>query len=121
MRGRLLAALVIVGLACVPAAAQEVRSGSGAVLRGLDRLSGDLSDLEIEAGRTKRLGRLAITLSDCRYPVNNPAGDAFAYLVIDDTAMGTPLFSGWMFASSPALNALDHMRYDIWVLRCSTA
>ena len=31
-----------------------------------------------------------------------------------------PVFSGWMIASSPALNALDHARYDVWVMRCKT-
>ncbi|MGB0439332.1 MAG: DUF2155 domain-containing protein [Paracoccaceae bacterium] len=32
-----------------------------------------------------------------------------------------PVFEGWIIASSPALNAMDHARYDVWVLRCNTA
>ncbi|MCW8843320.1 MAG: DUF2155 domain-containing protein, partial [Rhodobacteraceae bacterium] len=36
------------------------------------------------------------------------------------TASEAPLFQGWMIASSPALSALDHPRYDVWVLRCKT-
>ena len=37
--------------------------------------------------------------------------------MIEETSE-TPLFSGWMLASSPALSALDHPRYDVWVLSC---
>lgn len=118
-QGLALAGLLAAALSA--ATAQEVRSADGVVLRGLDRLSGERTDLTIAKGETARLGRLAITLSDCRYPADNPAGDAFAFLTIDDAQSGAPLFSGWMIASSPALNALEHMRYDVWVMRCSSA
>ncbi|QDY68507.1 DUF2155 domain-containing protein [Qingshengfaniella alkalisoli] len=103
------------------ASAQEVTSAGGATLRGLDRLSGELTDLDVAIGETVEMGRLTVRLEDCRYPTENPSGDAFAYLVIEDTKAGAQLFDGWMVASSPALNALDHMRYDVWVIRCKTA
>ena len=38
---------------------------------------------------------------------------------IRDVRETAPRFSGWMFASSPALSALDHPRYDVWVVSCS--
>jgi len=93
----------------------------GAVLRGLDRMSGALVDLDMSNGQTQEFGRLEVTLNECRYPAGNPAGDAFAYLVIREAGAARPVFEGWMIASSPALNALDHARYDVWVLRCSTS
>ncbi|MDJ0631182.1 MAG: DUF2155 domain-containing protein [Rhodobacter sp.] len=93
----------------------------GAVLRGLDKVSGALSDLEMTAGEAQRFGRLEVTLGECRYPVGNPSGDAYAYLVIRYGAEPEPVFQGWMIASSPALNALDHARYDVWLLRCITS
>lgn len=104
-----------------PCVAQTVDTSAGrtAELRGLDRLSGELSDITVEIGESVRLDRLSISLVECRFPTNNPAGDAFAYLLIDDVETKTKLFEGWMLASSPALNALDHMRYDVWVLRCN--
>ncbi|MEZ5716636.1 MAG: DUF2155 domain-containing protein [Paracoccaceae bacterium] len=37
-----------------------------------------------------------------------------------EEARDDPIFTGWMVASSPALNAMDHRRYDVWVLRCIT-
>ncbi len=91
---------------------------AGALLRGLDRVSGELADLTVSNGGTGRLGPLEITLGECRYPVDNPSGDAFAYLTIRSDGGSVPVFEGWMIASSPALNALDHRRYDVWVLRC---
>ncbi len=103
------------------AATQEVQSGTGAVLRGLDRVSGEVQDIPIKSGETVGYGKLEITLSDCRYPVGNPAGDAFAHLTIRDLVAGDVAFDGWMIASSPALNALDHPRYDVWVIRCNTS
>ncbi len=90
----------------------------GALLRGLDRVSGALTDMTISNGEIRSFGPLEVTLGECRYPVDNPSGDAYAYMVIRDEASDAPLFEGWMIASSPALNAMDHRRYDVWVLRC---
>ena len=129
------AALAALLMASVPAAAQtiwqplrpaepervqgpEVASGSTATLRALDKVSGAVEDLTLEIGQRGGYGRLAVELRACRYPVDNPASDAFAYLLIRDTVTDERLFEGWMFASAPALNALDHARYDVWVLGC---
>lgn len=94
---------------------------AGAVLRGLDRLSGAIVDIVLAPGETGRVGRLQVTLQECRYPADNPASDAFAYLRIVDPGAELELFAGWMLASSPALNPLDDPRYDLWVMRCNSA
>ncbi len=96
----------------------QVASSGGALLRGLDKVSGEVTDLNLSVGETVQLGRLAVTLEDCRYPVDDPAGDAYALLLIEAEGMTGPAFEGWMIASSPALSALDHPRYDVWVMRC---
>ena len=80
-----------------------------------------MTDLDLSVGETVQMGRLAVTLEDCRYPVNDPAGDAYALLLIQAEGMSGPAFEGWMIASSPALSALDHPRYDVWVMRCRTS
>lgn len=104
-----------------PAAAQEQAAmGLGAVLRGLDKVTGQVADIAIDNGGSAEFQRLSIEMTQCRYPQGDPAGDAFAYLVIRERGKDAPVFSGWMIASSPALNALDHPRYDIWVMRCRT-
>ncbi|SMD04265.1 DUF2155 domain-containing protein [Primorskyibacter flagellatus] len=105
-----------------PAAAQEaVVRAPGAVLRGLDKVSGAVSDLDMRNGERGGLGRLTITLRECRYPAGDPAGNAYAFLDIVEEGRQDPVFSGWMIASAPALNPLDHARYDVWVLRCKTS
>lgn len=99
----------------------QVASATSGELRVLDKLTGYVTDLTLGTGETASLGFLTVTMNDCRYPVENPSGDAFAELLVRDTRETTPLFSGWMLASSPALNAMDHPRYDVWALRCITS
>ena len=118
--------LLMGALAMTPAWAQEdavptagAVSAAGAVVRGLDKVNGHTTDATIQSGASAELFGLLVTLSDCRYPADNPTGDAFAFLTIREPDTGTVQFEGWMIASSPALNALDHSRYDVWVLRCS--
>jgi len=93
----------------------------GALLRALDKISGDVVDFELTPDQTKQLGRIEVTLTECRFPTGNPAGDASAYLTVRNVRDQSVAFKGWMLASSPALNALDHPRYDVWVLRCITS
>lgn len=99
----------------------RVAGSSGALLRGLDKVSGEVMDLDLSVGETVRMGRLAVTLAECRYPVDDPSGDAYAYLLIEAEGLSAPAFEGWMIASSPALSALDHPRYDVWVMRCRSS
>ncbi|WP_371224421.1 DUF2155 domain-containing protein [Roseovarius sp. 2305UL8-3] len=104
----------------MPIIAQEVSQGTGAVLRGLEKVNGKVFDMELANGESYAIDRLLITLSECRYPTDNPSGEAYALLTITETETANPVFQGWMVASSPALNALEHPRYDVWVLRCKT-
>ncbi len=106
----------------LPAISASAQTGkaTGAMLRGLDKVSGTPVDFTMKVGDTVELGKLRVTLGECRYPTDNPSGDAYAWLVIRDGNDDQTTFEGWMIASSPALNALDHQRYDVWVLRCTT-
>jgi hypothetical protein len=104
-------------------AADSVRAiaAQGATLKGLDKMSGQVADIPINTGETVAFGRIEISLGECRYPEDNPTGEAYAWMTIRDPRQDSILFDGWMVASSPALNALDHARYDVWVIRCTTA
>ena len=104
----------------VPAGAQQVARADGALLRGLDKISGRTTDLPVQVGQSLRYGRLEIRLGECRYPAGDPSSDAYAQLTITDTAKNVTRFSGWMVASSPALSALDDARYDVWVISCQS-
>ena len=113
-------ALAVLCALALPLQAQEAtETATGAVLRAMDKLNGNVVDIELANREIRDFGPLTIRLTECRYPAGNPAGDAFAGLEITDPARNTVIFQGWMSASSPALNAMEHARYDIWVLRCA--
>jgi len=118
MRG-LLAAMFFSMPLVAPAQQDEAAVGTGAVLRALDKANGKTVDVTIPAGLTSDVFGLDVFMVECRYPVQNPTGDAWAFLVVREDGDQDIAFQGWMVASSPALNALDHPRYDVWVLRCN--
>jgi hypothetical protein len=101
--------------------AQEVENAPAGVLRALDKTSGQTTDFEIGAGGSASIGSLQIVMYECRYPRGNPSGNAYAALEISEIGKTGVIFSGWMISSSPALSAMEHSRYDIWVMRCITS
>jgi hypothetical protein len=105
----------------VPTASDRIATGVGAVLRGLDRVAGTSEDIVLPLGGSADVGHLRVMVQDCRYPEENPAAEAYAWIEIFDIRADEMIFAGWMIASSPALNALDHRRYDLWLLRCTTS
>ena len=98
----------------------KTSNSNTAFLRGLDKMAGKSTDLEININNDIIFGSLKIKLNECRYPSNNPTGDGFAHLKIDNLLTGNREFQGWMVASSPALMSLDNPRYDIWLIKCKT-
>lgn len=92
-----------------------------AVLQGLDKVTARVSTIEAPVGDTVKFGTLEIIARVCdkRPPEETP--ESAAFLDIWEVRPGEPavsVFRGWMFASSPALSALEHPVYDIWVLDC---
>ncbi len=119
--GAILAAAVVVVtvLGASSAGAEKI-----AVLRGLDKITARVTTFEVPVGQTARFGTLRITLDACsKRPPEEPP-ETTAFLEIDEARPGeartTRLFAGWMFASSPALSALEHPVYDVWVIDCKT-
>lgn len=112
----------VISLGNAPAVESSTRSSASsaaqAVMRGLDKLAGASQDIILSTGQISTFGPLSIVMHDCRYPKGNPNGDAFVSLTVVDTNTGKPSFEGWMIASSPALHAMDHPRYDVWAIRC---
>lgn len=111
----------LIAVAATAGTAQEVAQAPGAVLRGLDKIAGSSEDYVVDVGAAFTIGTLVVTLAECRFPRADPASEAYAWLTIRDESRAQVLFDGWMIASSPGLNALDHPRYDVWVLNCRTS
>ena len=112
-------AVLAVALATTPRA--ENIEGTGALLQGLDKVTARISPIPAPIGETVRFGTLEITVRRCvEHPPEEPPESA-ALLEIREARPGEtplPLFTGWMFASSPALSALEHPVYDVWVKAC---
>ncbi|EWY40115.1 hypothetical protein N825_03885 [Skermanella stibiiresistens SB22] len=92
-----------------------------AMLQGLDKVTARVVTLEAPVGQTVSFGSLRITARACREasPVEPPESAAFLEIREEHPDEATEaLFSGWMFASSPALSALEHPVYDVWVIDC---
>jgi len=91
------------------------------MLQTLDKVTARVSTVEVKVGRMLKFGTLEIIPRHCdkRPPEETP--ESAAFLDIWERRPGEAvrsLFSGWMFASSPALSALEHPVYDVWVLDC---
>lgn len=112
-----------------------------ATLRALDKITGRSTNITIKVGEPIVFGSLKVELDVCyqRPPEEPPESAAFlsiastqpvavetmeAAVAVDTVETNSEdnplLFSGWMFASSPGLSALEHPVYDIWVIRCTT-
>lgn len=101
-----------------------------AVLQALDKVTAETLRFEAEVGRPVRWKGLVFTVSACeRSAPNEPIEDAIVYLTIDAQPRPQPgrlsppprgAFKGWMFASSPGLNPLQHASYDAWAISCRT-
>ena len=97
---------------------------NGAELQALDKISARTTKFSVPFGQAVKFGTLMISVTDCRKNPPEEQTETAAFLDIQEVEPGAapkPLFRGWMFASSPALNPLEHPVYDVWVLDCSTA
>ena len=92
-----------------------------AVLQGIDKVTARVSTIKAPIGTTIHFGTLEIIVRHCdkRLPEELPESAAFMEILeVRSAESAISLFSGWMLASSPALSALEHPVYDIWVLDC---
>lgn len=121
-KARLLAAgLMAVGL-CAPAhAADDKISNPIAVFSGLDKITGRITSFDVYIDETVQFGALQLTPRVCytRPDTETPKTDTF--VEVDEITLDRKIrkiFSGWMFADSPGLNAVEHPVYDVWLKGC---
>lgn len=113
--------LLLATLAAAPAAAQAPQV---VVLQGLDKVTARITALEAPIDQAVRFGTLEIRARACRKRPPDETPETAAFLEIDEARPGeapSRVFTGWMFASSPALSALEHPVYDVWVTDCRNA
>jgi hypothetical protein len=99
-------------------------SSTGAMLQGLDKVTARISTFPVATDEEVRFGTLSIRVRACHKTPPTEPPESTAFLEITDIRPGdepVQMFSGWMFASSPALSALEHPVYDVWVVDCMNA
>jgi len=92
-----------------------------AVFAGLDKITGRIISFDVYIDETVQFGALQVTPRVCfsRPPTEPPLTDAF--VEVDEITLSRTvdrIFTGWMFAASPGLHAVDHAVYDVWLTDC---
>ena len=105
--------------------ANEWLIGNVGVFQGLDKITARIKTFEIQVGVTKKFGILDIDLKKCVYSLPLDEPESIAYIKVLDksdkysvTKDKLSIFEGWIFASSPALNAMEHPVYDVSLISC---
>lgn len=92
-------------------------------VRALDKITGRAKVLFLPLNRPVRYATLVMTARSCYSTPDSETPETSAFLQIEDRrADRAPrtVFSGWMYASSPGLNGMEHPLYDVWAIKCMT-
>lgn len=106
-----------------PASAQgrQVIQTNGVLLQGLDKITARVFPVETVVGQVIRFGTLEITVRTCQKTPPEEPPENGAFLEVVEVRPGQRpqlIFEGWMYSSSPAVSALEHPVYDVWVVEC---
>lgn len=113
--------LVLLVLGAPHAARAEMQDYPIVKLQSLDKTTARTMTFEARVGSTVKFGPLYIKVQACRKapPIEQPESAAFLQIwEVTPDEKAKWVFSGWMFASSPALSSMDHPIYDVWVIDC---
>ncbi len=106
-----------------PAQAEKIKNQI-AVFAALDKVTGRISHLEIPIDQTVEFGALKVTPRVCNTRPPTEAPDTASFVEVDEiklTGEEQRIFTGWMFAESPGLHAVEHPVFDVWLTNCKTA
>lgn len=126
IRNLVIGAVCAAALFCFSPAQAAMQDMPVIKLQSIDKITGRTLTFDARVGSTVKYGPLYIKVQACRKapPIEQPESAAFLQIweISPKKKQGKDdsqwVFSGWMFASSPALSAMDHPIYDVWVLDC---
>jgi hypothetical protein len=127
MRNFRILSLAVVGLGLVLASQPSLAdkfANPTAIFAGLDKITGRIIAFEVAVNETVQFGALQLTPKICFSRPVTEKPQTTSFVEVDEITTGNDykrLFSGWMFASSPGLNAIEHPVYDIWLTGCKGA
>jgi hypothetical protein len=113
------AASAVVSLA-MPAWAEKIKNPV-AVFSGLDKITGRTTSFDVYIDETVQFGALQVTPKVCYSRDESEAQKISGFVEVDEITLDRKIrrvFTGWMFAASPGLNAVDHPVYDVWLTGC---
>ncbi len=111
-------------LVCVfatSASAQRIENAT-AIFAALDKVTARIQKLEVKLGDTVTFGALRITPRACYTRAPTEAPKTTSFVQVDEILLDgkqNRIFSGWMFAESPGLNAVEHPVFDVWLTECT--
>lgn len=113
-------ALAAATAAAGPAAAEKI-ANPVAVFTGLDKITGRIITFDVYVDETVQFGALRVTPRVCYARPATEAAQTDAFVEVDEITLDNKIqriFTGWMFAASPGLNAVEHPVYDVWLNDC---
>jgi hypothetical protein len=122
-RSALAAGLIALGASAglaSPALAEKIVNPV-AVFSGLDKITGRIIAFDVYVGETVQFGALQVTPRECNTRPQTEAPQTTAFVEVDEITLNNEvrrIFTGWMFAASPGLHAVEHAVYDVWLTDC---
>ncbi len=114
-------AALLAALASVAPASATMISNTVAVFAALDKVTGRVSPLEIKMGQTVTFGALRVTARACYTNPPTEAPQTAAFIEVDELLLDNSakrIFTGWTYAESPGLHAVEHPTFDVWLTSC---
>jgi len=111
---------VTVAAIAVPAQAEKIKNPV-AVFSGLDKITGRTTSFDVYIDETVQFGALQVTPKVCFSRDDTESQKISGFVEVDEITLDRKIrriFTGWMFAASPGLNAVDHPVYDVWLTGC---
>ncbi len=113
-------AAVALALCAAPAQADKIKNPT-AVFSGLDKITGRIVSFEVAVDETVQFGALQLTPRVCYTRPPTESAKTTGFLEVDEVTLDNKyrrIFTGWMFAASPGLHAIEHPIYDVWLVDC---
>ena len=111
---------LLAAVSCGSAKAERIANPI-ALFAGLDKITGVTTSFEIPIGEERRFGGVIVRPEVCYTRPVTEQPKTTSFVRVDQVEMDNtrkPIFSGWMFAESPGLNAMEHATYDVWLTGC---
>ena len=122
-RGAGAALVLVLGLMAGATSAEAQRiENQTAVFAALDKVTARISPLNATLNSTEGFGALKVTARACYSRASTEAPKTSAFVEVDEVLLDGStrrIFSGWVFAESPGLNALEHPVFDLWLTECA--